>query len=94
MFIEVDDGIYVNLSQVFSISYKSYQNKGVWVFSSSYIEESDRSLADKSNRKINSRYFVSREEAETWLEEMIKSEGIIREKRRQRKRQYDGRSYQ
>jgi len=94
MFIEVDDGIYVNLSQVFSISYKSYQNKGVWVFSSANIEESDRSLADKSNRKINSRYFVSREEAETWLEEMVKSEGISREKIRQRKRQYDGRSYQ
>ncbi|MDA3957793.1 hypothetical protein [Oceanispirochaeta sp.] len=89
MFIEIDDGIYVNLSQVFSVSYKSYQNKGVWVFSSSNVEESGRSLADKSNRKIHSRYFISREEADTWLEEMVKSEGIVREKRRIRKRQYD-----
>jgi len=94
MFIEVDDGVYINLSQVFSITYKSYQNKGVWVFSSANIEESDRSLADKSNRKINSRYFISREEAEIWLEEMVKTEGILREKRRQRKRQFDARSYQ
>ncbi|QEN07430.1 hypothetical protein EXM22_05280 [Oceanispirochaeta crateris] len=89
MFIEIDDGTYVNLTQVFSIHYKSYQNKGVWVFTSPNIEESDRSLADKSNRKIHSRYFVSREEADTWLEEMVKSEGIIREKRRIRKRQYE-----
>ncbi|MDC7234831.1 MAG: hypothetical protein PQJ58_16475 [Spirochaetales bacterium] len=85
MFIEVDDGIYVNLSQIFSVHYKSYQNKGVWVFSSSNIEESDRSLADKSNRKIHSRYFVSKEEAEVWLEEMLKPIGVVREQRRLRR---------
>lgn len=87
MFIEVDDGVYVNLSQIFSVHYKSYQNKGVWVFSSSQIEESDRSLADKSNRKINSRYFISKEEAEVWLEEMLKPIGVVREERRLRRHQ-------
>ncbi|MBF9015622.1 MULTISPECIES: hypothetical protein [unclassified Oceanispirochaeta] len=87
MFIEVDDGVYVNLAQIFSIHYKSYQNKGVWVFSSSQIEESDRSLADKSNRKIHSRYFVSKEEAEIWLEEMLKPIGVVREERRLRRHQ-------
>lgn len=81
MFIEVDDGVYVNLTQVFSVHYKSYQNKGVWVFSSSQIEESDRSLADKSNRKIHSRYFVSKEEAEVWLVEMLKPIGVLKEER-------------
>ncbi len=88
MFIEVDDGVYVNLSQVFSVHYKSYQNKGVWVFSSPDVEESDRSLADKSNRKIHSRYFVSKEEAEIWLEEMLKETGITRQERRLRRHQY------
>lgn len=87
MFIEVDDGVYVNLTQIFSVHYKSYQNKGVWVFSSSQIEESDRSLADKSNRKIHSRYFVSKEEAEVWLEEMLKPIGVVREERRLRRHQ-------
>jgi hypothetical protein len=87
VFIEVDDGVYVNLSQIFSIHYKSYQNKGVWIFSSPQIEESDRSLADKSNRKINSRYFISKEEAEVWLEEMLKPIGVVREERRLRRHQ-------
>lgn len=87
MFIEVDDGIYVNLTQVFSVHYKSFQNKGVWVFSSAQIEESDRSLADKSNRKINSRYFVSKEEAQIWLEEMMKPVGVLREDQRLRRHQ-------
>ncbi len=86
MFIEVDDGVYVNLNQVFSITYKSYQNKGLWVFSSSNIEERDRSLADKSNRKLHSRYFVSRDEAETWLEEMIGTTHVTRQKKRMSRR--------
>ena len=82
MFIEVDDGTYVNLESVFSITYKGYQNKGVWVFSSSQVEERDRSLADKSNRKIYSRSFSTRDEADTWLDLILNRVGVIKEKKR------------
>lgn len=83
MFIEIDDGCYVNTDNIFSITYKSYNNKGLWVFSSSYIEERDSSLADKSNRKVYSRTFFTRGEADTWLEGILNRVGAIREKNRQ-----------
>ncbi|OQY35047.1 MAG: hypothetical protein B6241_02685 [Spirochaetaceae bacterium 4572_59] len=81
MFIEVDDGCYVNLENIFSITYKGFNNKGVWVFSSSHVEERDRSLADKSNRKINSRSFQTRDEAETWLDGILNRVGVVKDKK-------------
>ncbi len=92
MYIEVDDGVFVNLTHVFTIRYKSYQSKGLWIFSSSHVEESDRSLADKSNRKVNSRFFSSREEADAWLEEILKGEGVSKLDRRVRRRQQTDRN--
>jgi len=82
MFIEVDDGVFVNLGNVFSITYKSWQNKGAWIFSSSHVEERDRSLADKSNRKVQSRQFPTREEAEIWLDGVLNRVGVVKEKKR------------
>ncbi len=81
MFIEVDDGSYVNLENIFSITYKSYNNKGVWVFSSSHVEERDRSLADKSNRKVYSKSFPTRAEADTWLDAILNRVGVVKEKK-------------
>lgn len=82
MFIEVDEGCYVNSENIFSITYKSYNNKGVWIFSSSHVEERDRNLADRSNRKIVSRSFGTKGEAEVWLEEILGRIGVVREKKK------------
>ncbi len=82
MFLEVDDGIFVNLNQVFSITYKNYKSRGLWVFMSAHVEERDHSLADKSNRKTFSRSFDSRGEAELWLNEKLENAGLIREKKK------------
>ncbi len=81
MFIEVDDGVYVNMDNVFSVTYKSFHNKGVWVFSSSQVEERDRSLADKSNRKIYSRTFPTRGEADNWMDVILNRVGVVKEKK-------------
>ena len=81
MFIEIDEGTYVNMDNVFSVTYKSYHNKGIWVFSSSQVEERDRSLADKSNRKVYSRTFSTRDEAENWLDGIMNRVGVVKEQK-------------
>ena len=76
MFLEVDDGVWVNLDNVFSISYRTYQSRGTWVFSGFPGPQGGRAPETGGEAwRVNSRHFGNREEAEMWLRRALDSIG-------------------
>lgn len=68
MFIEIDDGVIVNLYNTFKIKYKSYNNRGVWYFYGSGTSGKE----DITGENIAvSRQFNSEEDARKWLREIF-----------------------
>jgi hypothetical protein len=65
VYIEIDDGVLVNLDQVFTIKYKPYHNRGVWVFYGPNMKDAEGEC------RVLSRPFNSREEARTWLKSIF-----------------------
>lgn len=75
MFIKVDDGVYINLDNVFHITWKTYENSGVWVFHAGAGEPSPPGPAATKWLPVQSRLFQSREEAERWLKKVFELSG-------------------
>ncbi|MCG8453592.1 MAG: hypothetical protein MI717_10475 [Spirochaetales bacterium] len=75
MFLEIDDGVYINLSNVFHVQWQPYENRGRWVFNASAGEP--RSPGPPAARwlPVQSRPFDSREEGEAWLRRALDGDG-------------------
>ena len=70
MFLEINDGVYVNLDNGFHIGWRPYENRGVWVFHAGAGEPRDPGPPATRWLPVESRPFSSREEAEAWLRMM------------------------
>ena len=67
MFVEIDDGVLINLDNVFRIQYKPYNNRGAWVFIGTALTTDSQVY----EQQAVSRQFNSREEARTWLKNIF-----------------------
>lgn len=77
MFLEIDDGVYVNLDNVFHIIWQSYENRGLWVFHAGAGEPHPPGPPATRWLPIQSRPFPSREEGETWLRKIFETSGLL-----------------
>jgi len=77
VFLEIDDGVYVNLDNVFHIVWKSYENRGLWVFHAGAGEPHPPGPSATRWLPVQSRPFPSREEGETWLRKVFETAGLI-----------------
>ena len=76
MYLEVDDGVWVNLDNVFTITYRSYQSRGNWVFSGFPGAQGGRAPESGGEVfRVSSRHFGSRDEADLWLRRALDSVG-------------------
>ncbi len=64
MFLEIDEAVYVNLDNVFHITWQSYEKRGLWVFHA-------------RGRAVQSRQFTSREEGESWLRKVLETGNLL-----------------
>lgn len=77
MFLEIDDGVYVNLDNVFHIIWQSYENRGLWVFHAGSGEPHEPGPPATRWLPVQSRPFPSREEGEIWLRKVFETSGIL-----------------
>ena len=77
MFLEIDDGVYVNLDNVFHIAWKAYENRGLWVFHAGAGEPHPPGPPATRWLPVQSRPFPSREEGEVWLRKIFETAGIL-----------------
>ncbi len=77
MFVEIDDSVYVNLNNVFHISWQAYENKGVWVFHAGAGEPHLPGPPATRWLPVQSRSFPSREEGEIWLRKVLETANIL-----------------
>lgn len=77
MFLEIDDGVYVNLENVFHIIWQPYENRGQWVFHAGSGEPQAPGPPATKWLPVQSRYFSSREEGEIWLKKAFESYGLL-----------------
>jgi hypothetical protein len=77
MFLEIDDGVYVNLDNVFHITWQAYENRGLWVFHAGAGEPQPPGPPATRWLPIQSRPFPSREEGETWLRKVFETGGLL-----------------
>jgi len=73
VFIEIDDGKYVNLRNVFSITFEPLNEKGSWLFHSPAISQATPHASTYKELLIRSRHFATREEAFDWLKATVRS---------------------
>lgn len=77
MFLEIDEGVYVNLDNVFHIIWKAYDNRGLWVFHAGSGEPHPPGPPATRWLPIESRPFPSREEGEIWLRKIFETGGLL-----------------
>lgn len=77
MFLEIDDGVFVNLDNVFHITWKAYENRGLWVFHAGAGEPHPPGPPATRWLPVQSRPFPSREEGEAWLRKVFESSGRL-----------------
>ncbi|MDF1568370.1 MAG: hypothetical protein RQ801_08180 [Spirochaetaceae bacterium] len=77
MFLEIDDGVYVNLDNVFHVTWQSYENRGLWVFHAGAGEPHPPGPPATRWLPIQSRPFPSREEGDIWLRKILENAGIL-----------------
>ena len=77
MFLEIDDGVYVNLDNVFHIVWKAYENRGLWVFHAGAGEPHPPGPPATLWLPVQSRPFPSREEGEAWLRKIFETGGLL-----------------
>ncbi len=77
MFLEIDDGVFVNLDNVFHITWKAYENRGLWVFHAGAGEPHPPGPPATRWLPVQSRPFLSREEGETWLRKVFETSGQL-----------------
>jgi hypothetical protein len=77
MFLEIDDGVFVNLDNVFHIIWQAYENRGLWVFHAGAGEPHEPGPPATRWLPVQSRPFPSREEGETWLRKVFETSGLL-----------------
>jgi hypothetical protein len=71
MFIEIDQGKFDNLSNVFSITYEPLNDKCSWLFHGSAITQATPHASTCNELRIRSRVFLTSEKAFEWLEATV-----------------------
>jgi hypothetical protein len=71
MFIEIDQGKFVNLRNVFSITFEPLNDKGSWLFHGSAITQATPHASTYKELFIRSRVFLTSEKAFEWLKSTV-----------------------
>jgi len=77
VFLEIDDGVYVNLDNVFHITWQAYENRGLWVFHAGAGEAMPPGPPATKWLPVQSRPFPSREEGEIWLRKIFETASLL-----------------
>ncbi len=77
MFLEIDEAVYVNLDNVFHISWQSYEKRGLWVFHPGEDKPGSSGSSGTHRRPVQSRQFTSREEGESWLRKVLETGNLL-----------------